>query len=778
MKIKETIIKTLSLGTGLAIGLLLIAKACFELSYDGFYKDNSRIYQIYSIYSQQGNEEGEYNQCSGAIAPGFRQYVPGIEAATRMTGYFDHHIWADENGNELEGYSNFADSCFFDVFDRDILAGDPKKALGEWGSVMISRSFAEKLGGIDALMGKHIHNLQQPDLKFTINGVYEDFPENGTFPYDILMSLETLSKTTTENWVGNDRYRGYVKLQKGIEPSTLKDAIRLMQEKYQNIAEVEAKGTRLGYTLRHFSSLHTSGNDVRNMLFILSITAFLLLTISMMNYILIAISAIVKRSKEIGVRKAYGAEQRNIYGVLFKETGVNMGLSLIVAAGIIYAVKPVIESLLGVTLEGLLIPQVMIAIVSVCIMIFIVSAIVPGYLYSKIPVSAALRNYTENRRKWKLALLLVQFIINIFLVSMMLVIAGQYDKAVNDDPGYAFENLIGCHLAGMSPAEINRLTSEIAGLPQVTVIERSYDFPAGGANGDNIYLPGTDKELFNVADQYWATDGFFEILEIPFIEGRSPKAHDEMAVSRSFVEKMNDFADWSDGAVGKKIRITGHGERGIDEFTICGVYENYRIGIMNDSDTRPSVKFWDDRTADDTYMPMVMIKVTEVNQDIIGKVQAIADEMYPERRIEIYSFKEEIRNLYAEDKKMRNTIFIGCIFSVLIALFGLIGYIRDESVRRSKEMAVRKINGARTGDIIGLFVGNIMKLALIALVVGDIFGWLAASRWLEQFSEKIRLTPWYFLAADLIVLAIIIGTVILNSLRISRSNPVDSLKNE
>ena len=779
MKIKEIIIKALSLGTGLAIGMILIAKVCFEMSYDGFYKDVDRIYWIYSN-AIQGEDEFDFNQCSGAIANGIRQYAPGVESATRMTGFFDQHIWRDQDGHEVEGFSNFADTCFFDVFDREILAGNPKKALGEWGSIMVSRSFAEKMGGIDNIIGKQICNIQMPELLATINGVYEDFPENGTIPYDVLISMETYSKQSTENWMGNDRYRGFVKLHEGVDPESLKDAMRLMQETHQDIEEYEAMGMKLWYTLRPFSTIHTSDPHIRNMMFILSLVAFLLLAISVMNYVLIAISAIVKRSKEVGVRKAYGAESLNIYGVLFKETAVNMGLSLIVAAAIIYAAKPIIEGLLGVSLHGLFIPQTTVTLSIVCILVFMVSAIVPGYLYAKIPVSAALKNYKENRRNWKKALLLVQFVINVFLVAMMLVIAKQYQKAMNDDPGYEFENLVGCSFDSMTSGDIRPFVERVAELPEVIDIERSYGFPAGGASGNNVFLSGGQyMELFNVADQYEGTDGFFEILEIPFIDGRAPRSNNEVAVSRSFVEKMMDFQDWSDGAVGKHILITEHSQTDNQTFTVSGVYEDYRIGTMNASDPRPSVKFWDDGNAEDSYkMPLVMIKLNKVNQDIIGRIQQIVDELYPERRLEIVSFKEEIRGLYSEDRKMRNTIMIGCIFSVLIALFGLIGYIRDESVRRSKEMAVRKINGASTKEIMNIFIKDVFKLILIAVVIGDIGAWLAAEGWLRQFAEKITLTPWYFLATDIIVMALIIGAVILNCLRISRSNPVESLKNE
>ena len=127
---------------------------------------------------------------------------------------------------------------------------------------------------------------------------------------------------------------------------------------------------------------------------------------------------------------------------------------------------------------------------------------------------------------------------------------------------------------------------------------------------------------------------------------------------------------------------------------------------------------------------------------------------------------------------MRNTVLAGCIISILIALFGLIGYVRDESQRRSKEMAVRKINGATVKEIMGIYVAEIMKLSIPAIILGNVGAWFAASAWLRNFSEKIALSAWFFILADVTIILLISGCVIVNSLRISRSNPVESLKNE
>ena len=219
-KNSDILIKVLSLGVGLAVGIVLIAKVFFELSYDSFYKDIDRVYCIRTWYSLHGDEH-DYRQVSGAVSVGFMEEVPGVEVGTRTTYVFNGDTYLDENRNKLKATLVCADTCFFTVFDRPILAGDPVKVLSKWGCVMVSRSFAEKMGGIQECIGKQIVNADMDGLKLTIEGVFEDFPKNGSLDYDILLSMDTYDKQSTDNWNGNDRYKGYVKLAPGVNPYTL-----------------------------------------------------------------------------------------------------------------------------------------------------------------------------------------------------------------------------------------------------------------------------------------------------------------------------------------------------------------------------------------------------------------------------------------------------------------------------------------------------------------------------------------------------------------------------
>ena len=785
-KYSDILIKVLSLGIGLAVGIVLIAKVFFELSYDSFYKDIDRVYTIRTWYSQQGDEH-DYGQVSGAVAVGFMEEVPGVEQGTRTTFVFDGDTYLDEDGNKLRGTLVCADTCFFKVFDRPILAGDPEQALSKWGCVMVSRSFAEKLvdempgqagHDVSGVIGKQIANADMDGLKLTIEGVFEDFPKNGSLDYDILLSMETYGKQSTDNWLGNDRYKGYVKLAPGVDPSTLTEAIRKMQEAHQQLEQIEAQGTSLKYFLKPFSNMHTSSPEVKTQVILLSIVAALLIIISLLNYILIVISSMVKRSKEVGVRKCYGAEGKHIYGMLTKEALLHIVLSLALAAVIIFAGRGIVENLLGVPFQTLLVSQSIMAIAAVLLFVLVISIVVPAELYQRIPVYAALKNYTENSRRWKLGLLGVQVLINVFLVVMMLIIGRQYQKVSNADTGYDYKNLYYFDLFdGDRQAQV-RAVETLKRLPEVSGVAASYNLPYMGSNGDNVSLPEDDRELFNIADQYDCSPEFYDLMGIRFLEGRAPRDSSEVVVDEKFVQKMAEFTDWNDGAVGKQVFITGHGENGMMDkgyFTISGVYKSYLIGNLQGVDERPSALFYGEIGSMSSWMPHILFKV---RPEALENVRGALNEALPDKEINIVSYEEQMRAAYADSKKMRNTMALGAVFSLLIALLGLIGFIKDESLRRSKEMAVRKINGATTRDILSVFASDILKLSTVMAVIACIAAYFVAHKWLEQFAEKVSLNPLYFIGGALLVLTIVLGVVVLNCLRIARANPVESLKAE
>ena len=778
MRLKETIIKALSLGTGVAIGLILIAKVCYEMSYDTCYADYDQIYQIRTVYTQHG-EDRDFPQISGAIAPGFKEHVPGVEVATRWTFIFNSDKFIDKQKNVINGECIVADTSFFDVFNTEILSGDPKEAFSKIAVAMVSESFAEKLGGVSEAVGQVIYNEEMPNFKVEIGGVFKDFPHHSSIRNDVLISMASLVASSTENWFGNDRYRGYVRLAEGTEPDMLAPAIRLMQEKNYP-PEVKQMAETSGFDIHFFlaplKGEHISSAKMKNMMVILTVVAILLIMISLLNYILMSVSALVKRSKEMGVRKCYGAAGANIYGIMFKEAAVDVAAALVVVAAIVLSLQTVIEDIVGVPVNALLVRGTYLTVVGVILAVFFIAALVPGYLYSKIPAGAAIRNYKENKKIWKLGLLFVQTGICALLLTLMGVISAQYNKAVNDKPGYEYDDLLWTVLTGTDRSVHQGIMNDLKLVPGVLDVQVSYTLPLDSSSGNNVYLLDNGQEnLFNIADQYSGSAGLFDMLEIPFIEGRYPQSPTEIAVSESFVEKMMEFRDWSDGAVGKQVYITEHDDQ-VGAVTISGVYKDYRINTLTNQDTRASIKFYGE--VGKGYMPYMAIKVSEVTTEMMAKVEEVIQARIENKDVVVKSYKDSMREAYSSERRMRNTVIIGCLVSIIIALFGLIGYVRDESQRRSKEMAVRKINGATVKEIMGIYIAEIIRLSIPAIILGNVGAWFAASAWLRNFSEKIALSPWYFILADAAIILLVTVCVIFNSLRISRSNPVESLKNE
>lgn len=782
----DLIIKVLSLGVGMAIAVILIAKVCFELSYDNVYKDIDRIYKIRTGAVMQG-EDKDFGQVSGAIAPGFKAEVPGVLEATRFTSIFNsENFIIDDDGSKVAAEHLLADSCFFRIFNRQFLAGEPEKALRSWsGDVAISKTFAEKLGGVGAAVGKQIANEDNPNLKLTVCGVYEDFPKNGSIHADVILSIEAMSKWSLSNWVGNDRYVAFVKLAEGVDPASLKDAIHEMQKAHQPLEEMEKSGLTLWYFLSPLATEHSSKPEVRNLVFILAIIAALLLLVSIMNYVLVAISDVIRRAREVGVRKCYGAQPWDINKILLKETACNLGLSLAVAAALVLAFRGAIESLLGVPVQDLITPLSVWIVICVVVLVFLVSAIIPAQMFTRIPISSAFRGYKESKRRWKISLLAFQFAINAVLVSLVLIVSLQYRKVLNTDPGYEYKNLVYETFPSYDQTRMNAIAGAIRSLPEVEAAELTYTLPFEKASGNNVYLPGDDRELFNIADEYGASEGFFDMMGFRLVEGSVPKGPNDVAVSKSFVTKMAAFADWSDGAVGKIVNISEH-----DQVTICGVYEDYVIGDVTDMDDRPSVRFcWNrdfyteaDKDVDkydwSGLMHTIVIKLSEVTPASMRKVEKTIKEVAPDSDAEVKSYSETLVNMYDSTKQMKRTYELGSLFALLIAIIGLISYVRDENYRRSAEIAVRKVNGAQSSEIVSMLVMDVLKVALVAVLIGDAGAWLVAHYWLEQFALKITLSPLFFIAADIIVLAIIVSVIVIGSLRIAHTNPVESLKNE
>ena len=769
-------IKILSLGVGLAMGLVLISKVCFERSFDKFYPDSDRIYRLHENIIRDG-EYKSYGQVSGGVATAMQVEIPEVEKATRLT-YIggDKELFKTQDGNRYSArYVVMGDTNVFDMLPSPILIGDPKETLSRPGYVMISNRIAKLLGGAEQAVNKEFEFESSPGQTYTIGGVFEDVPENSHLRFEIVASLEGMSKWSRENWLGNDRYLGYVKLYPGTDPESLTTAIREMQGRHCDLEEVKKAGIDLTYSLVPLMDMHSNSDEVKSMNSLLGFLAFVLIFTAAMNYVLIVISTLINRTKEVAVHKCYGASDKNLFGMIMSETCLHMLISLLLAAFLIVLFRTKTEELLGATLGALFSTQTIVILIGVCIVIFFITGLIPTYMFLRIPVAAAFRNFKESRRYWKLCLLFIQFLATAYLVALLSVINKQYDYMVNVDPGYAYEKLAYCSTQGVEESVRNTAIEELRKIPEVDKVSACYDLPISGMSGNNVSLPGDDRELFNIADMYWVKDDFFSLMEIPVIEGEvfrsDGSASNKVMVSRSFVEKMEQVAGWTGSAIGKNIIITEHSQNG-EPFTICGVYEDVCIGSTGNPDTRPTALFYD------RYAPMILIKFHEMSPENIKKAQKVLEDVMPNRNVTVTAYYMDMIDLYKDSRTFRDSVMIGGIVTLIIALIGLLGYTSDETNRRGREIAIRKVNGATAWSILKMISKDISYIAIPAIVIGMTVAYYSGTGWLEKFTEKAPIGFFIFLAGAMMVYVLIIACVLYRAWAVSNSNPVDSLKSE
>lgn len=773
-------IKIVCLAVGLATGIVLIGKAGFEQSWDKFFPTSDRIYVVCEDIIMDG-EYKHYPQTAGAVAHGIRHYCPQVEAATRYTGFaHDMPIVTDDDKRVRTNYA-LVDSCFFDVFPFRVLVGNPKKTLSQVDYCMIPRSLAEKLTGIEnpfELVGKKLYYNIRGGWALTVGGIYEDIPMNSKLHgMEVMVSMPTITKIMfdgRDNWVGNDRYESYVRLAKGIMPDDLKPQIEKMKRDNLPLDELKKAGVDLGFSVQPLVDYHTKDEGTRRMTWIVSILAAVLIGCAVMNYLLLVIGGISQRAKEMAVHQCYGAEARHIYQKVLTESVIPLLLSLTLAALLLFLFKDTIEELVGAPLIVLLLTGSNIwLIVSTCLVVLLITGLVPSWIYTHIPLAAAFKNYNHSHRIWKLLLLGLQFASATFLIILLIVVGRQYRMMVNDDPGYDYSTLGSLLVDGVSIDQRQLAMDELRKLSSVKGVTMSYANLTQHQSGDNILLPGDDREYMNIADLYYVGDGYFDVMEIPLVSGRTFTEQTdtlrEVMVSRKFEERMKELAGW-DQALGKQIICTSFQ----GPYTIVGVFEDTRIGSITNPDTRPSVCYYSRKPE---QMHYILIRFQSM--DGLEAANKLVKELVTDNPdISIVPYNQMVTELYTDAHRFRTTVMIGGLVALIIALIGLIGYLAGEIARRQKEIAIRKVNGARIADVLKLFHTDILRVALPAVVIGATGAWYVARLWLEQFSEKTTLSPIILVGGALAVIIVILSVVCLGCYRVASSNPVNYLKTE
>ena len=774
-----TLIKVISLAVGLTVGLVLIARVELNRNYDRCIADKERVYQVGEMFQKMGEEAAEYENTPGGAIPAMCRYIPEIEVGTRWTYQFNDEKLTTEDGMHHDFEQTvFADSCFFDIFSTKILQGDAKMILSTPGQCLISKRLYDRIGGDTA--GKTFCFMAAPDKPMTVGGVFEDFDENSSFrQLDIIMSLPSIgiySYDGTGNLMGNDRYHSFVRLCPDADMAKVTEGMNKMLKELIPWDDVKAAGIKdFGFKLYAVSGSHMKKKTVKTTCIILSVVAFVMLFTAVMNYILVVISTMVNRARQVALRKVLGAPRREFYLKTLREAAIHLLSALLIMALLLWVGKDWVHELLGVCIGTLFSSQTYLVLSIVCLIVLTCCGLLPGFIYSRIPMAYAYRLFSENKRIWKLSLLAFQFVLCTMLLCILSTIYRQYDYMLNRDLGYDYKDV--AYIEILNPSDSTyTLAREIEKLPCVESTSTAYSLWTSKQSGNNVMLPGKTEQLFNFSCMYWAESSIVQTMGLTVTQGSVPARIDhpgwegEAIVDERFAEMLKQHTGWSD-VVGQVILSTEFGDQ--VPITIKAVVKNFTIGSLVSTEERPSMMI-----NGNIYANYILVKLNALTPENILAVQQTCDNLYPDAELNVKRYKDELADHYTQTKHTRDLIMIGCLASLLITLIGLIGYVRDEVQRRSRELAIRKVMGAGVGELQGLFLRSSAMIALPSIIVGVALGWYFSRMLMEQFADKVQFSWLVFTACALFVLLVIAAIVLLQTYRVATSNPVKYLKTE
>lgn len=760
----NTLIKLISLMLGLAVAVLLFAYNTFLLSFDNFQPEGDRIYRVGMWFRSMGAKESDQSPYTfQPVAASMKAEMPEIEYATCLVNKEKEGY--REGENTFHFGTIYADTVFFRLFGYPVISGKPEADLAVGGTLFVSEEMAERLFGKEDAVGK---TLVSEGEEYIVSGIFRDLPENTHLHFDAVKSFENLRGKMFMSWNGGDAFHTYVRLVKGARPEQVTGRIPGMVEKYRGVPYKNAGFRMVLQPLRQLYSKYSDSGVIAKV-WLLSLLAFIVLVVSALNYVLISVSSLVVRARLIGVHKVNGATRGDIFRMFVTETGLLLGLALLGAGVILLVSGQSIEAHLYVSPGALFTWQTLWVLGAVVISLLILAGVIPARIFSSVSVMQVFRQVTGGRKVWKQALLGIQFVLAVFLITLLLIFNGQYDLLVNKDLGYCPEGLFFTQIRNTAGGkEALKIKNELRRFPFVEGVTVVSALPLGGLSGNAIVPPGERKSLFSTR---WlrADEDFLEVMQIPLLEGNPAKVEFRMAhkavVNQQFTKKLKLQPGEIFGSDYGKTVLLGI----CRDFNVSSLYKPQEAFMMEYLDLEHSMA--------EQSLQMI-IRLQSVTPEHLAELHKSIAAVVPEQQPVLYDYEAQLLDNYSEVHYMRNVILLVGLLAFTMTILGLIGFVGDEVSRRTKEIAVRKINGATVPDVIGLLWKDAGWITFYTLPVGLVAAYLLGYRWLQQFAVKLPLNGWIFIGGLCITLCIILFTIALRSYGAAVANPVKSLKNE
>jgi putative ABC transport system permease protein len=778
---------------GISACILIALFIQHELSYDRYYTKKDRLFRVVEVYNNKGKIQKSIH-LPAPTAAAIKEDYPEIEEVARINpvelfGAGSNDVRRDgQVENTYESGFAYVDPGIFRLLDIKFVYGDPKKALREPNTLVITRQKAEKYFPGENPVGKLMIIRNNESNPFTVSGVIEDHPENSHFQYDFLMTLTGVEFYEGEqtNWLASN-YPTYILVQPGTDPQALAAKFQRMGEKYyvprllaigMTSAPTEVKN--LSYKLQPVYDIHLNAEQVGDGLhhgderftWLSGAVAVFILIIACINFINLSTAKSANRAKEVGLRKVVGSYRINLMNQFLTESILFSLLSFVVGLVLAWLLLPAFNELLGINLifpwtKWWLVP----AILAGSIVIGLIAGFYPSFYLSAFkPIEVLKGNVARGSKSafTRSALVIFQFTTSIILMIGTFVVYRQMEFILTTKIGFEKEQVVVIQGTNLLGEKLKTFKQELLQQPRIKHVSVSDYLPVRGTkrNQNGFTLPESANRNDDISGQFWIVDeDYIKTLGVKILEGRdfsSTLASDSNSVIiNQAMAKAFGFKD----PIGKQIK-------NYRSWNIIGVVEDFHYESFKDN-ILPLAMVMGNSPA------ITSIKVESGNmEETIANITAVWKQFAPQQPIRYSFLDDSYARMYEDVQRMGRIFTTFSVFAIIVACLGLFGLSSFMVEQRGKEISIRLVLGASVKTIFTMLTQNFVKLVTISFLIAAPIAWYVMNKWLQEFVYRTDIGADIFVIVALTALLIALLTISYQAIRAAFIKPVDKLRAE
>ena len=781
-----SILKVAGLFLAFGVTIPLVSYVAYQKSFDRFHPGNDRILNVYIDETYQGTKD-VYGECPLAIGQYLKDLFPEVESMVRTKDKSDVLI-SKENGDTFKESVLYTDPSFVNVFYLKVISGDKASFLQHPGEVYIAKSFSKKIFGDINSVGKP---LRVDGQNFTVSGVFDNYPTNSHLKFNVLLPLKSyVHQYNTYGW-DSDEFLTYIKLTKAVNIKTFGRKIQTLITQYwipwlkthYNLDYVFNDKNSIRLKTIPIVDIHLRGSFISSfekqsnvsVIYISLTIVIVLLLIAYFNLMGFAFSKGKKLRIQNHIKHFLGGSKSNILTSFILENLTYTLIAFLLALGFTALLfnmhLPALAGMSNIAISYYITPVT--GLLLLAVLISIICGLVLGMYFNRIAAQKNTTKTTNYSTFWlNRVILITQMAASIILLISIISIYKQLRYISRFNLGIDTQNVVIINQAYKIREHYSAFKTELKKSPLIQDVSCSNSFPFSGITTGSYILVDSPNQTPYPFPYFNSDIGFKDVFKCKMIKGRwfsddMPSDKNAVILNKAAVKKMGMKAPigeelYDDLSRTEKVKVIGV----VDDFNFRSLHYKVEPLII-----KPLKK-------NDWWRYIEIKGNTSDRKKLIAEIKLVWNKISGNEYLNASFLDDKIAVLYVKDVNTKRSIGLFSLVAILITCFGLLGTVLNISKERTKEIGIRKVNGAKISEVMTMLNKDFIKWVAIAFVIATPIAWFAMNKWLENFAYKTSLSWWIFALAGILALGIALLTVSWQSWKAATRNPIEALRYE